>query len=396
MVAPGTPPKRAARTQPKPQPTMIPTSLPRTVRYLIALLVAGLALAGGLAGLALATADTAPIAEMAALRTALSRAAQAGAGQHAPEPFRRATGAADSAMAAWRIENGRLYYRRNYDRVREIAIRGRRFAETAERDAASRRASLHETAAAREAVLNRAIAHFRTRYATLPLDPSVFESVGRAELLALEGRTARNGGEAARALDTFAAAQRQVDQATRQAEQTVAAYLAMLPTWREWVIEIVDWSRRERRPAIVIDKLARACSLYVNGEPVAVYEAEFGPNWMGDKRHVGDRATPEGHYRVTRKKANGETRYHRALLLDYPNDEDRRRFVDSVRTGSLPDSLTIGNLIEIHGEGGREMNWTDGCVALANGDMERLFDRAEVGTPVIIVGSLTGFPPPAR
>jgi hypothetical protein len=53
----------------------------------------------------------------------------------------------------------------------------------------------------------------------------------------------------------------------------------------------------------------------------------------------------------------------------------------------LPAGARIGGLIEIHGEGGRNRDWTSGCVALANGDMDRVFDRAGIGTPVTIVGS---------
>ena len=47
----------------------------------------------------------------------------------------------------------------------------------------------------------------------------------------------------------------------------------------------------------------------------------------------------------------------------------------------------IGNLIEIHGDGGQGRDWTDGCVALADGDMDKVFARSRVGTPVTIVGT---------
>jgi len=52
------------------------------------------------------------------------------------------------------------------------------------------------------------------------------------------------------------------------------------------------------------------------------------------------------------------------------------------RNGELPPSVAIGGLIEIHGEGGRGRDWTRGCVALANPDIEDLFKRVEIGTPV--------------
>ena len=57
------------------------------------------------------------------------------------------------------------------------------------------------------------------------------------------------------------------------------------------------------------------------------------------------------------------------------------------RDGRLPRGAGIGSLIEIHGDGGRGEDWTSGCVALENHDMDRLFARVSVGTPVTIIGS---------
>jgi len=72
--------------------------------------------------------------------------------------------------------------------------------------------------------------------------------------------------------------------------------------------------------------------------------------------------------------------------LNYPNDEDRAQFASLRRQGRIPSNASLGGLIEIHGEGGRGKDWTKGCVALANNDMDDLFRRAAVGTPVTIVG----------
>ena len=104
------------------------------------------------------------------------------------------------------------------------------------------------------------------------------------------------------------------------------------------------------------------------------------------KRSQGDRATPEGRYRIVKKKDVGQSIYHRALLLDYPNAEDRKRFAAAMKRGEIPRASAIGGLIEIHGDGGRGQNWTDGCVALRNSDMDELFARVPVGTRVTIVG----------
>ena len=79
--------------------------------------------------------------------------------------------------------------------------------------------------------------------------------------------------------------------------------------------------------------------------------------------------------------------FYKALLLDYPNAEDRAEFNRARRSGDLPPSAGIGGLIEIHGEGGRGRDWTRGCAAVTNRDMDELFARVGVGTPVTIVGS---------
>ena len=112
---------------------------------------------------------------------------------------------------------------------------------------------------------------------------------------------------------------------------------------------------------------------------------DLGFNWIADKSRAGDGATPEGRYRIVSRTT--ASAYYRALLLDYPNADDRAEFARARRSGDVPRSAGIGGLIEIHGEGGRGRDWTKGCVALANPDMADLFARVSVGTPVTIVGS---------
>ena len=102
----------------------------------------------------------------------------------------------------------------------------------------------------------------------------------------------------------------------------------------------------------------------------------------------GDNATPEGRYRIIRKRGRGETRYHRALEIDFPNAEDRRAFTAAKRDGRIPANARIGGLIEIHGDGGKGADWTNGCVAMTNTTMEELFRQVAVGTPVTIVGTI--------
>lgn len=156
--------------------------------------------------------------------------------------------------------------------------------------------------------------------------------------------------------------------------------------WRRWVAQTTAESRRNGTAAIVIYKLDRRLDLLVSGRRVASFEVDLGANGLRRKLFAGDRATPEGRYRVTTVKVGGSTRFYKALLIDYPNATDRVRFEEARRRREVPPNRSIGNLIEIHGDGGRNQDWTDGCIALSNADMDRLLARVGVGTPVTIVG----------
>jgi lipoprotein-anchoring transpeptidase ErfK/SrfK len=159
--------------------------------------------------------------------------------------------------------------------------------------------------------------------------------------------------------------------------------------WQRWKNETIEWSRREGRAAIVVLKDAHVMTVYVRGEPVKTYPVELGFNWIADKREEGDGATPEGRYRIVTRMDHLSSDYYRALLIDFPNAEDRSQFARARRSGDLPASARIGGLIEIHGSGGRGNDWTNGCVALRNAEMDDLFRRVDVGTPVTIIGSDT-------
>lgn len=153
--------------------------------------------------------------------------------------------------------------------------------------------------------------------------------------------------------------------------------------WRAWVNETVAESKRSGGYAIIVDKIDKTLYLYRDGQVYKTYDAGIGLNGARDKMFAGDRATPEGRYRVVKKVPN--SKYHKALLINYPNDEDRRQFAQAKSKGLIPRNVGIGNLIEIHGGG--SMGMTYGCVGLDNSQMDELYRIVESGTPVTIVGS---------
>lgn len=156
--------------------------------------------------------------------------------------------------------------------------------------------------------------------------------------------------------------------------------------WSRMIERGLAEAAQRGEPLVLVEKLARRLWVLERGHPKMAWSVELGTRGLQRKIHAGDRATPEGVYYVSAKKAGTQTRYHKALLLDYPNAEDYARLATAQRKGLLAADLSPGNLIEIHGSGGRGRDWTDGCIALTDREMDTLFEITSVGTPVVIVG----------
>jgi len=156
-----------------------------------------------------------------------------------------------------------------------------------------------------------------------------------------------------------------------------------LEHWQALANETREHSRKTGQAAIIVDKSAHKLYLIEKGQVAATYPCELGFSSARQKRMAGDGATPEGKYLVTEVKQY--SKYYKALLLDYPNEADRRRFQQNQREGGVPADAKIGGLIEIHGDGGRPEDWTDGCVAVTNEHMDSLMKHARKGMWVTIV-----------
>jgi hypothetical protein len=157
-----------------------------------------------------------------------------------------------------------------------------------------------------------------------------------------------------------------------------------LENGRQTISAAITRAERYRQYSLVVDKTAYSLHVYDGDSLVAQFPVELGGDPVNPKERLGDSRTPEGSYTVTWRRDLGQTIFHRALLLDYPNHTDRR----AGRTGSH---------IEIHGYGSGlrpddgGSNWTDGCIALSNAHVDSLFAlgegsrRIDNGTPVTIV-----------
>lgn len=154
--------------------------------------------------------------------------------------------------------------------------------------------------------------------------------------------------------------------------------------WRTWVNDTIETSREKGIFSIFVSKIDRKLVLYKAGAPYKTYSIGLGKNGFHDKLHAGDLATPEGKYFITKKLPR--SRYYKALLINYPNDEDRIQFARAKKSGVISSRAGIGGLIEIHGGGTEGMTY--GCIALDNRQLDELYSLIDVGTPVTIVGAI--------
>lgn len=134
---------------------------------------------------------------------------------------------------------------------------------------------------------------------------------------------------------------------------------------------------------VLVKKSERKLFLLRDGVVYETFNVVFGPG-RGPKLTEGDERTPEGEYILDYKKS--PSRFYKSIHISYPNAQDRER---SARLGLAP-----GGAIMIHGQPkvdrktSRDMryfNWTDGCVALANADMELVWRAVDAGTPITIL-----------
>ena len=153
-----------------------------------------------------------------------------------------------------------------------------------------------------------------------------------------------------------------------------------------------------------ISKTTQTLFAYRGAHLIARIPTDLGYNFFADKVQRGSSGnpdhwrTPEGEFFVVSKNAGSQ--FYKAFVLNYPNAQDAARglemgliteeehsmIVQAERRFDMPPMNTeLGGWIEIHGDGtGKRQNWTQGCVAIQNVQMDRLWDLVDVGTPVLI------------
>ncbi|HEX5033059.1 MAG TPA: L,D-transpeptidase family protein [bacterium] len=134
---------------------------------------------------------------------------------------------------------------------------------------------------------------------------------------------------------------------------------------------------------ILIEKAARKMTLFQGDETLKTYRISLGREPIGPKQEEGDGKTPEGRYTIDGR--NSKSSFHLSLRISYPNAADRRQ---AAERGVKP-----GGQIMIHGlsngmpdfSGGILSDWTDGCVAVGNAEIEEIWKLVPNGASVEIL-----------
>jgi murein L,D-transpeptidase YafK len=134
---------------------------------------------------------------------------------------------------------------------------------------------------------------------------------------------------------------------------------------------------------IIVTKHKRTLDLISNDTIIKTYKVSLGKIPKGKKEFEGDKKTPEGKYIINDKSS--ESNYHKNLSISYPNQQD-------IENAKKYDK-NAGGLIKIHGirNGfgwiGRFhllFDWTLGCIAVTNKEIDELYELIEIGTPIEI------------
>ncbi len=142
---------------------------------------------------------------------------------------------------------------------------------------------------------------------------------------------------------------------------------------------------------VVVNKTCQTMSIYNYGKLVRTFPVVLGRK-PGRKLYQGDRRTPNGLYTIIDNDPH--SRWRRFMLIDYPSEEDYRRYRQRLTSsGEIPGRKNggpgLGGAVGIHGSDREafnraKINWTLGCVSLLNSDMKEFERMVSLGTLVYI------------
>lgn len=160
-------------------------------------------------------------------------------------------------------------------------------------------------------------------------------------------------------------------------------FMAVLGAFIYYIVPEKELPKDTKIDKIVVLKSKRELQAYANGQLLKTYKVSLGAEPNGDKEFEGDKKTPEGIYYINDKNPNSD--YYKNLGVSYPNNVDQRQ---AKKLGKL-----AGGDIKIHGlknnsgfigKFHRWYDWTLGCIAVTNQEIDELYNAVSVGTPIEI------------
>jgi murein L,D-transpeptidase YafK len=141
--------------------------------------------------------------------------------------------------------------------------------------------------------------------------------------------------------------------------------------------------RTEPADKVLIEKKERRLTLFSKGEVIKTYKIALGGDPVGSKERQGDNKTPEGIYIIDSR--NGDSDYHLSLHISYPNEKDKMRAKElGVSPGGDIMIHGIKSGFSLVGASHAEVDWTKGCIAVTDEEMEEIYKLVPNGTIVKI------------
>lgn len=151
-----------------------------------------------------------------------------------------------------------------------------------------------------------------------------------------------------------------------------------------FLVANIGHTRMLKADFVLVIKSEKRLYLKRGDQILKSYRVVFGANPIGPKRMEGDQRTPEGIYFLDFKLEESE--FYKAIHISYPNS------ADILKAKEL--GLDPGGSIMIHGQPNdcywppvvtQYFNWTDGCIAVSNFDMDEIWEAVDEGTPIRIL-----------
>ncbi|MBE0504356.1 MAG: L,D-transpeptidase family protein [Desulfuromonadales bacterium] len=311
---------------------------------------------------------------------------RAGASIYTPESYQQYLSALNSARDLYTRERSRMVWFRDYQPVAQsfaqVHAMGEKMQGEVQSVALQQSTEITQTADA----LEKRIILLKELSGTLKDRRLAMRKLTQADIRIEDARRLAKERRSKEANEKLEAARIDIDAVIKTIRPLLERFAdrQQIARWKAQVDQALAESRREGKDLIIVRKVDRQLTLYRKGGRVRDFNAGFGFNFLADKLYSGDKATPEGEYKIVKKLPY--SRFYKALLIDYPNQEDQQRFALAKKKKLIPANVGIGNLIEIHGGGDDSM--TNGCISLQDHHITDLFDQVDVGTPVLIVGTI--------